>query len=856
VAAGVTLVSAPAGSGKTVLLRSWIDEGGLRSRTAWVTVERSEGDDQHFWLSVVEQLRTVTGEDGVVQRIAPTPEFDGHGLVRRLISDLAALETPLVLVIDDLHELVSPAAHSQLEQLLASRPRLLYIVIATRHDPSLGLHRLRLSGRLTEIRAGDLRLSADETRQLIRGQGVELSATATATLLERTEGWAAGVRLAAMSLAGRPDPERFVAEFAGSDRPVADYLLAEVLDRQPEPVRRLLLRSSILERVCGPLADELTGGKGSEGTLLQLEDSNAFVVSIDAARSWFRFHPLFADLLALELRRTEPGAIPDLHRRASAWLAAHGDHIAATRHAQAAGEWGTAGALLAAHGLDIALGGQVATLGALLAAFPAAQLSHPDLAVLLGYVELTRHSLETAEGYVALAERRASAAAEERRFTTMLALVRLELARRRGDLEATLREVGPLLEPIEGDSMSDLAAGNDARAVALMSLGIVELWSSEFDGSVRHLEEGLDLARRIGRPYVEVGCLSHLGLEAARRSLAQARQWCQDAIAIAEEHGWAAEPIACTALATMAITDAAQGRFEGARHWLERVEQSARATLDPATSLLVHFVRGELLVGEDRSGEAIEEFRAAERLQDVLVAAHVLTGAARVSIALTQLRSGDLEAARASLSLLTQHDQGMGEARVAIAALRLGEGDPQAASSAVAPVLDGTMPVVRTGTVVQALVAEALAADAQGEGPRAEAAIERALAMAEADSLVYPFLTMPARDLLERHPRHRTSHRALLAEILDVHAGAKLSAPVGGAAGPAEELSESELRVLRFLPSNLTAPEIAAELFVSTSTVKTHMRHIYEKLDVHRRTEAVDRARQLGLIGPSSRARR
>ena len=853
VSAGVTLVSAPPGSGKTVLLRSWIDEAGLRTRTAWVQVDRHERDAQHFWLSVIERLRSAVGGHGLVRELAPAPEFDGEGTVRRLIADLEALDEPVVLVIDDLHELVSPDAQAQLELLLARRPRLLYVVLATRHDPSLGLHRLRLAGELTELRAVDLQLSADEARQLLEASGVELSAKAAAMLLARTEGWAAGLRLATMSLAGHPDPERFVAEFAGSERTVADYLLAEVLERQPVEVKRLLLRTSILERVCGPLADRLTGASGSERTLLELEASNAFVVALDPEKSWFRYHQLFADLLLLELRRSEPEAIGDLHRVAAAWLAEHGYAVEAIRHAQAGGDWQHAGRLLADHGLSLSLDGQVATVGDLLAAFPAEALSHPELAVLLAYVELTQHSLETAAAYITLAERHGSAVLAERQnqFAVMLAVVRLALARRRGDLESALREVGPLLGPVEADSVTELTLGNDARAVALMNLGIVELWSLRFDDAERHLDQGLALARLIDRPYVQIGCLSHLGLAAARHSLAQGRRRCQEAIAIAEEHGWATDPIVGSALAAMASADSAQGRFEDGRRSLDRAESSLRAELDPATALLVHFVRGELDVGQGRLGEALGEFRAAERLQEVLATPHALTGPARVSIAQTQLRMGDLAGARATVAGLTERDHEFGEARTALAALRLAEGDQRAAIEALAPVLDGTFPVIRAGTVIQALMLDAVARDKLGDHVTAERDIERGLDIAEADSLVFPFIVAPARDLLERHPRHRTAHAALLADLLSVLGGSSLPERRREPMMPPEPLSESELRVLRFLPSNLSAAEIAGELYVSTSTVKTHMRHIYEKLDTHRRTEAVDRARELGLLGPA-----
>jgi LuxR family maltose regulon positive regulatory protein len=435
----------------------------------------------------------------------------------------------------------------------------------------------------------------------------------------------------------------------------------------------------------------------------------------------------------------------------------------------------------------------------------------------------------------------------------MLALVRLAFARQRGDLESVLHEVAPLLEPVEADSMTDLTLGNDARAVALMNLGIVELWSFELDDAKRHLEQGLALARLIDRPYVQIGCLAHLGLDAARHSLALARQRCGEALGIAEAHGWATDPIVSLAMTTMASTDAAQGRFDEGRRWLERAEHAMRAELDPATALFGHFVRGELLVGEGRFEDALGEFRAAERLQDVLSSVHALTGPARVSIAQTQLRMGDLTAAQETLSRLTERDHEFGEARTAAAALRLAEGDRGAAVDALAPVLDGGTPVVRLGTVIQALLLDAVARDQLGDHVTAERDIERALDLAEPDSLLFPFVSIPVRDLLERHPRHRTAHATLLADLVTVLGGSSLPARRGEPAMPPEPLSASELRVLRFLPSNLSAGEIAGQLFVSTSTVKTHMRHIYEKLDAHRRTEAVDRARELGLLGRSSR---
>src|SRR6266566_3045737 len=263
--ARVTVVSAPPGSGKTVLLRSWIGEAGLQDSAAWVPVGPGERDPQRFWLSVLGALRRTSAGSALVRAVTAAPDLDGWAITERLLKDLAPLADRTWLVLDDVHELGSDEARRQLELLVMRAPDRLRFVLATRHDLRLGLHRLRLEGELTELRAADL-------------------------------------RLAALSLAGHPDPERFAAEFSGSERTVAEYLLAEVLERQGEQVRRLLLRTSVLERVSGELADALTGGSGGERILQDLEAANAFVVALDSARSWFRYHRLFAGLLQLELR--------------------------------------------------------------------------------------------------------------------------------------------------------------------------------------------------------------------------------------------------------------------------------------------------------------------------------------------------------------------------------------------------------------------------------------------------------------------------------------------------------------------------------------------------------------------------
>ena len=302
-------------------------------------------------------------------------------MVDRVLSELADARGGITLVIDDLHELNSPEALAQLTRLLTNLPPHVHAILATRHDLRLRLHQLRLAGELAEIRAADLRFTERETRELLDASGIALSEAGAALLHQRTEGWAAGLRLAAISLAGHPDPERFVAEFSGSDRTVAEYLLAEMLERQPDDVQQLLLRTSLLDRVNGELADLLTGRPGSERILLELEDANAFVVSLDPERTWFRYHHLFADLLRLELRRTLPEEVPALHRRAAEWFTEHGQVVDAIRHTQAAGDWPDAARLLADHSFSLTLDGQAQTMQALLRAFPPGPADHPELAL-------------------------------------------------------------------------------------------------------------------------------------------------------------------------------------------------------------------------------------------------------------------------------------------------------------------------------------------------------------------------------------------------------------------------------------------------------------------------------------------
>ena len=306
----MTVISAPAGSGKTSLLRAWAGRPGQPRRLALVQVQRDQHDVQQFWLAVLGAVRQATGADSGAEPPAATPDFNAPAMAGRVLSELADAPGGVTLVVDDLHELTSPEALAQLTRLLTDFPPQVHAILTTRHDVRLGLHQLRLAGELAEIRAADLRFSERETRELLDVSGITLSAAGAALLHQRTEGWAAGLRLAALSLAGHPDPERFVTEFSGSERTVAEYLLAEMLERQPPDVQDLLLRTSLLDRVNGELADLLTGRPGSERILLDLEDANAFVESLDPERDLVPLPP--------PVRRSAPaGAAPDAARRST-----------------------------------------------------------------------------------------------------------------------------------------------------------------------------------------------------------------------------------------------------------------------------------------------------------------------------------------------------------------------------------------------------------------------------------------------------------------------------------------------------------------------------------------------------------
>jgi LuxR family maltose regulon positive regulatory protein len=852
--AKVTLISAPAGSGKTSLLRAWADGPGRPYRLAVVQVRRDQQDSQQFWLAVLTAVRQARGAAGEGDQLAATPDFNEAAIADRILSDLTETHDRTFLIIDDLHELTSPEALTQLARLLEQLPDHVHAILATRRDLPLRLHKLRLAGELAEIRAADLRFSESETRQFLAASGIALSDAGAAKLHQRTEGWVAGLRLAAISLTGSTDPERFVAEFSGSSRTVAEYLLAEMLDCQPSEVQQLLLRTSLLDRVNGELADLLTGHAGSEGILLDLENANAFVVSIDPARTWFRYHHLFADLLRLELRRRLPEELPALHRLAATWFSEHGEIVDAIRHTQAAGDWSEAARQLADHSFSLTLDGQAETIQTLLRAFPPGSVTDgPDLPLARATIDLAQGRLDEAAAHLTVAETSISSTQPDRkhRLEVAIAALRLSLARHRGQLAGVIEQVRFLASPVSGQSDEDIALDSDLRAVALMNLGIAEAWALANADSERHLQEGADLARQIGRPYLEVACLAQLAFASKIEPFATTRKRCMEAIALAEHHGWGAEPVIAPALVNLAGALIWTGEFDEGDRWLQRAARALETDTAPSIRLLLHMGTGMLLSSRRRLREALAEYSAAEHLQAQLEGSHALAGLLTSLRLATQARLGQVSEARASLAALDAQLAGSAEIDNARAAICLAEGNPSAALAAVQDVLTGSAPAVGYVTVVEANILAALAHRELGDQRAATAATERALALSEADRLVLPFAMSGSVELLEAMPRHETAHAALLTDILDAMRGATVAPRHESPRLEAQPLSPSELRVLRYLPTNLSRPEIASELSVSVNTVNTHIRNIYAKLQAQDRSTAVQRAREMRLLSAS-----
>jgi LuxR family maltose regulon positive regulatory protein len=854
----LTLVSAPAGFGKTTLLADWLATSAADGRSAaWLSLDQRDNDPVVFWTYLVTALRTAApGVGGSALALLESPQPPIEAVLANLVNDLNAVSYDVVLVLDDYHVIEARDVHDAVAFLLEHLPGQIHLVIAGRADPALPLARLRGRGELVEIRAADLRFRPDETAAYLNEvMGLVLTAADVAALDGRTEGWIAALQLAALSMQGRDDAAAFIAGFAGDDRYVVDYLAEEVLHRQPEDVQHFLLQTSILDRLSGPLCDAVTGQDGSKAKLAALERANLFLAPLDDRRRWYRYHQLFADVLRARLHDEQPGDVPGLHRRASAWYEQSGEPAEAIRHALAAGEVERAADLVESAIPALRRNRQEAALRGWLKVLPDEVVRvRPVLSVGFAGALLIGGELEGVESRLGDAERwlrsPTPAAAmvvgddeELRRLPGMIEVYRAAQALARGDVPGTVRHARRAFDLSPADdhlsraaaaglsglaywSSGDLESGHRAYSACMaglykaghvsdtfgcaIALADIRLGQGRLGEAMRTYEQALHHAAEPGGPVLRGTADMHVGmsdlhrerddLPAATQHLLRSQELGEQAGLPQNQHRWRV---------AMARIRAAEGDLDGALDLLDEAERRYVSDYFPDV-------------------RPIPALRARVR---------VAQGALGAALGWVRERGLSVED---DLSYLREFEH------ITLARVLLAEGLPQDASRLLERLLRAAEEGERTGSVIEILVLQALAGQAQGDIPAALASMQRALKLSEPAGYVRIFVDegAPIASLLRAVAKQGTARdyvRRLLSAVDKTDGGTPAEQDL------IEPLSERELDVLRLLGTDLDGPDIARELVVSLNTVRTHTKHIYAKLGVNNRRAAVRRGRELDL---------
>ena len=877
----VVIACAPAGFGKTALLADWSQRGG--HLVAWLSLDIGDNDPVRFWRHAAAALDRV--RPGIAERVAPLltqpAPASFEGLVSALINELAAEPDELLLVFDDYHLVDAQQVHASVTFLLEHLPPGLHLVLASRSDPPLPVARLRATGRLTELRASELRFTVEEAAALLRDAlGADLPEDAVSALAARTEGWAAGLQLAALSLQGQPDATALVASFSGSHRYVLDYLTKEVLERQPAPVREFLLETSVLERLCGALCDAVTGRTDGQAMLEMIEGANLFLVPLDEVRGWWRYHHLFADLLRTRLNQQQPHhRVLELHRKAAAWCEKHGMADDAVRHVLAAGDAAWAARLIEQNADALHLRSEGATLQRWLAAMPAESAgSWPRLSLVQARLALLSGRVEPVEDLLDAAERAwaGGPAAPDRPYEpsvgraasvftnvpAMIAAGRAFLAELRGDAESTIAFASQALAELgeEDWMLQSLARGH---------MAIAEWLRGRLPEAERAFVSGITRWTAAGESALVAWACHHLGqIQRARAGLDAALGTYLQTLEIAAPPSSPALPAAGAAYVGIAEVayqrdelDSALRRVTDAIPLCRRLTYTQPLANGLATLAWIRQATGDFAGALDAIAEA-ETVAPSPEVADLL-------NPVRAQRARLLLAQGDLAAAvRWTEERGLQADDEVSYPRepayLVLARLLLATRAADRAIPLLARLNADAAAHGRTGSVIEIQALSALAMAANGDQTSAITTLAEALKLAWPQGYIRVFTDEgPAMGallgrLIATQPRWLPVvgavpmdyvgrlARAFRPDVIGRHPTAASSLAVGTDLVMA--LSERERQVLELLAVGKQNQEIADELYITRDTVKKHITHIFDKLGVANRTQATIRARDLGLL--------
>lgn len=844
----VTLLTAGPGSGKTLLVAAWAETGRTPGPVAWLSLDGYDNNPATFWSYLIGALRS-TGAvpaDNPLASIRPGPRVD-EAFVRGIACGLDQLPEPLVLVLEDLHEIDNQQVLGSLAFLLRHPVPQLRLVVTTRDDHTLPVHRVRTRNRLTELRTAELKFTVGEAAELLAGRDVPLAPAEIESLVERTEGWAAGLVLAAMFLNAQ-GPEAELDGFAGTERTVAEYLVREVLAGQPSDVRRFLLLTSITDRVCGDLADALTGGTDGHRTLERLADENALVTRLGYQRPWFRYHRLLADLLRHQVRLEFPELLPGLHLKAARWFAGEDAGLQAVHHAVAAQDWPLVGRLVIAMAGARIVTADRRPLMELLAQVPSHELSATaGLELSAALLVYDRRQYDAIPGRVARARARLVDEDPDLRLPTEIVASTLDgsVARAGGDMAALTSATSRALELLAEVSPAQLPSAPEYRAIALNNSGVGLFWMDRLGQAEMRLRSGMVVAESTGAELTQLNAISHLALvEAEQGALHDAHAHAGNVLQVAEKRGWRSALQIVPAHLAMALTNIEWHSLGEAEEAFRKGLAGHRIEPEPVQYRGLRIAEARILLARGEIDAARLVLTQLELQTGAQAKPPVLVRWLAVTRAEMALAAGDPAAVFRIAESAGEEVLGP-RMQICLARAHFALGDVDSAEAVLTPVHASAADV---GSAAEAWLVTALLADSMRHDSRSADAFARAVALAEPQNIRRPFVCVgqpSILSLLERYQWLAAGKSLFVAALLAGSSPAH--APV--TAEPAtEELTERELDVLRYLPTMLRNSDIAAQMYVSVNTVKAHLRSLYRKLGVTERRQAVDRARELGLL--------